>query len=311
MIKATAITKIEPQCIGGFINPDRYQELTQNFRSSFSGEVASVTITKSAMQAVLSDVEVSGIRFMNGLEDANDPASRILVLIPGNYTSAGSLPNVIVKAEGFLTNKGNNISLEQTWEVLFNHVLNFKRIDAGAHYTKINRGSFLGRNLLTELVNKTKGDHLIYHFGYDIENNYPYKALIQSKVNGSLIGDQSYPCPGSSGCPSLTEEMCALTRIITNFAGDDAEGQLDVLRAFRDKLLQNKLGGIKIEKYYTISASLVEVIDQEPNRDIILKGIYDMYIKASLESLMRNDEETAYSLFREALEYLTETYLYQ
>jgi hypothetical protein len=312
MITTASITKIEPQCIGAFINQDRYQELAQNFNHNFPGEVNQVTLSKSALKSVLHDATVSGIKFMNGLENANDPSSRMLVLIPGNYTSIGSLPNSIIKTDGFLTNEGNNISLEKTWQVLFNHVLNFKRIDASANYTRINRGSFMGREILTELVNQAESDNLIYHFGYDVENNYPYKALIQSGINGSLIGDESYPCPGSEGCPKGTmEEMCALTRITTNLAGGEAEGQLNVLRAFRDKLLQEKFSGVEIEKYYTISASLLEAIDKEQNQQVIFKGLYDKYIKTSLNSLAHNDEETAYTLFQEALEHLTKTYLYQ
>ena len=169
----------------------------------------------------------------------------------------------------------------------------------------------MGRNILTELVSKAKGDMLIYHFGYDIENNYPYKALIQPEANGIPIGDESYPCPGSSGCPKSVEEMCALTRIITNLVDNDPDGQLNELRAFRDKLLQNSLSGAEIEKYYTISASLLETIDMEPNHDLIYEGIYQAYIKPSLHSLANHNEEAAYILFREALEHLTTTYLYQ
>jgi len=111
MITTASITKIEPQCIGAFINQGRYQELAQNFRHNFPGEVNQVILSKSALKIVLHDATVSGIKFMNGLENANDPSSRMLVLIPGNYTSAGSLPNSIIKTDGFLTNEGNNISL--------------------------------------------------------------------------------------------------------------------------------------------------------------------------------------------------------
>jgi hypothetical protein len=305
------ISKINPEQVGGFITESHYQKLTRNFKVKFPTETCSVALSKSAVETVLRDENISGIKFMNGLKDAGDPLSRVLVLIPGNYIMANSLPNSVIKTDGFITNTGETISLEKTSHVLFNHVLNFKKIDANIHYTKINRGSFLGRKLLTALVEKAGNDNFIYAFGYNIEMNYPYKALIYPKANTFYIGDQSHPCPGSEGCPTISIETCALTHIATNFAGNKAEGQLNVLRAFRDKILQDKFNGTEIEKYYTISASLLEAINKRQNQEIIFKGIYDKYIKTSIDSITHNDEATAYALFQEAMQHLTDTYLYQ
>jgi hypothetical protein len=303
---------LDPTCVGEFITKNNYDELAQNFRNKFPSEAYFVNLSKSAVQTVLSNSNVSGIKFMNGLMDANNPSSRLLVLIPANYTMNSSLPNAIIKRDGFMTNTGAIISLEKTWQVLFNHVLNFKKMDSSAHYTKINRGSFLGRSLLTALIEKADDDNLIYDFGYNIEMDYPYKALIYPETNASYIGDQSHPCPGSTGCPdSIGIETCALTHIATNFAGNNAEGELNILRAFRDKILQDKFTGTEIEKYYTISASLLEAINKRQNQEIIFKGIYDKYIKTSIDSIKHNDEATAYALFQEAMQHLTDTYLYQ
>lgn len=304
-------TVLDPTTVGEFITENLYQELAQNFRTKFPSETRFVNLSKSAVETVLSDSNVSGIKFMNGLTDVNDPSSRILVLIPANYTMNNSLPNAVIKKDGFITNTGEVISLEKTWQVLFNHVLNLKKLDAGMHYTKINRGSFLGRKLLTALAEEAVNDNLIYTFGYNIEMNYPYKALIYPETNAFYIGDQSYPCPGSSGCPTTGKDPCALTRIATNFAGKEADGQLNVLRGFRDKILQEKFNGAEIEKYYTISASLLEAIDKEQNKAVIFKEIYDKYIQTSIASINNNDEATAYSLFQEAMQHLTDTYLYQ
>ncbi|WP_439694955.1 hypothetical protein ACFGVS_17745 [Mucilaginibacter sp. AW1-7] len=305
-------TVLDPTTVGEFITEDYYRELAQNFRTKFPSEARFVNLSKLAVETVLSDSNVSGIKFMNGLTDVNDPSSRILVLIPANYTMNNSLPNAIINKDGFITNTGEVISLEKTWQVLFNHVLNFKKLDAGMHYTKINRGSFLGRKLLTALAEEAGNDNLIYTFGYNIEMNYPYKALIYPETNAFLIGDQSMPCPGSAGCPgSTSSDPCALTRIATNFAGKEADNQLNVLRGFRDKILQEKLNGAEIEKYYTISASLLEAIDKEQNKAVIFKEIYDRYIQTSIASINNNDEVTAYSLFQEAMQHLTNTYLYQ
>jgi hypothetical protein len=125
--------------------------------------------------------------------------------------------------------------------------------------------------------------------------------------------EQSMPCPGSSGCPAVTtsNDPCALTQITTAMLGSGAESQLNLLRTFRDKILTDKFNGVEVEKYYTISASLLEAIDKTQNKEAIFKCLYDKYIATSLNAISQNDEETAFVLFQEAMQHLTETYLYQ
>jgi hypothetical protein len=180
-------------------------------------------------------------------------------------------------------------------------------------YTQINRGAFIGKILLTEFLAATTCDSIIYHLGYLVEENLPYKLIIQPADGIKMFGEMSLPCPGSSGCPAVTtsNDPCALTRITTTMLGTEAEGQLNTLRAFRDKILTDKFSGVEVEKYYTISASLLEAIDKTPNQEAIFKGLYDKYIATSINAINQNDEGTAFLLFREAMEHLTETYLYQ
>ncbi len=307
------ITQISPDQVGEFISESFYQELTENFHQKFPTEVKSVMLSRTAVETVLNGENVSGIKFMNGLEDANDPSSRMLVLIPCNYTVTASLPNSIINQHGFMTNTGKVISLEKTWQVLFNHVLNFKKLDPAMAYTLINRGSFMGRVLLTEFLAATACDNIIYHFGYLVEENLPYKLIIQPADGIKMFGEMSVPCPGGAGCPTVTtsNDPCALTRITTNMLGTEAEGQLNILRVFRDKILTDKFSGVEVEKYYTISASLLEAIDKTQNKEAIFKDLYDNYIATSLNAISQNDEETAFLLFQEAMQHLTETYLYQ
>jgi hypothetical protein len=306
-------TQISPEQVGEFISESFYQELTENFQQKFPSEVRSVMLSRLAVETVLSGENVSGIKFMNGLNDANDPSSRMLVLIPCNYTVTASLPNSIINQHGFITNTGEIISLERTWQVLFNHVLNFKKLDPEMGYTKINRGAFMGKVLLTEFLTATTCNSIIYHFGYLAEENLPYKLIIQPADGIKMFGEMSIPCPGGAGCPTVTtsNDPCALTRITTTMLGTETEGQLNTLRAFRDKILTDKFSGAEVEKYYTISASLLEAIDKIQNKEVIFKGLYDKYIATSLNAINQNDEDTAFVLFQEAMQHLTETYLYQ
>jgi hypothetical protein len=307
------ITQISPDQVGEFISESFYQELTENFQQKFPTEVKSVMLSRAAVETALSGEDVSGIKFMNGLEEANDPSSRMLVLIPCNYTVTASLPNSIINQHGFMTNTGQVISLEKTWQVLFNHVLNFKKLAPEMSYTRINRGSFMGRVRLTEFLDATTCDNFIYHFGYLAEENLPYKLIIQPSDGMEMYVEQSMPCPGSSGCPAVTtsNDPCALTQITTAMLGSGAESQLNLLRTFRDKILTDKFNGVEVEKYYTISASLLEAIDKTQNKEAIFKCLYDKYIATSLNAISQNDEETAFVLFQEAMQHLTETHLYQ
>ncbi|MBS1522063.1 MAG: hypothetical protein JST50_13760 [Bacteroidetes bacterium] len=311
MIQTISTTEFNPCYAGEFITESYYHELVENFNAKFPTEVTSVPISKSVIKAALDGNSVSGIKFMNGLEDSHDPSSRILVLIPGNFTTNNTLPNSIINKSGFLTNNGTAISLERTWEVLFNHVLHYKTLDPDMHYTKINRGSFLGRERLLTLLNDSNCEDFIYHFGYVIEENLPYKPIIQPANGLKMFVEQSIPCPGSALCPDTTSVPCAITYIATSFAGKESENQLSVLRSFRDKLLQNNTSGIAIEKYYTISASLIEAINTRENKEAIFRDIYNKYLKPSVEQLNRNDEASAYLLFTEVIDHLTNEYLFQ
>lgn len=311
MIQTIPTSEFNPCYAGEFITESYYHELVRNFNSKFPSEVASVMISKAVIETALSGNNVSGIKFMNGLENAHDPSSRMLVLIPGNFTTNNNLPNSVINKSGFLTNNGTVISLERTWEVLFNHVLNYKTLDSDMHYTRINRGSFLGRERLLTLVNDSNCNDFIYHFGYVIEDNLPYKPIIQPANGLKMFVEQSVPCPGGAGCPDVMSIPCAITYIATMFAGKESENQLSVLRSFRDKLLQNKFSGIEIEKYYSISASLLEAISREENKESIFKDIYNKYLKPSVEQLNQNDEASAYLLFTEVIDHLTNEYLFQ
>jgi len=307
------IAQIRPEQVGEFISESFYKELTENFQQKFPTEIRSVTLNRMAVETAMSGENVSGIKFMNGLEDANDPSSRILVLIPCNYTVTASLPNSIINQYGFMTNTGEIISLERTWQVLFNHVLNFKKLDPEMSYTKINRGSFMGRVRLGEFLNATDCHNFIYHFGHLAEEDLPYKLIIQPSDGMKMFIEQAMPCPGTAGCPAVTtsNDPCALTQITTTMLGSGAESQLNLLRTFRDKILTDKFSGVEVEKYYTISASLLEAIDKTQNKEAIIKGLYDKYIATSLNAISQNDEATAFVLFQEAMQHLTETYLYQ
>ncbi len=307
--QSALISTFDPRYAGEFIAESYYHELVRNFRNRFSDQITSVTIAKSALESILIDDNVSGIKFMNALEDPYDPSTRFLVLIPANHTVNDRLPNSIIKKSGYLKSDGTFISLKRTWEVLFNHVLNYKRLDPEIHYTRINRGNFFGRERIKELLNATDSESFIYHFGYAIEADLPFKPIVQPSNGFKMFLEECCPCPGSPLCKG--SEVCALTYLSEKFSGGKESAQLGVLRSFRDKLLNDKISGLEVEKYYTISASLLEAINNHENKEDIFKNLYDKYLRPSVEYLNGNDEQSAYLLFTEVLEYLTEEYLFQ
>ena len=83
-------------------------QLINGFKEKYPEEVSTILIESSIiLNAVKNLSNVSGIRFMYGMESVNDPASKVLLIMPCNATSTHQLiPNVIVQPNGYLNNRG-------------------------------------------------------------------------------------------------------------------------------------------------------------------------------------------------------------
>src|SRR3954470_13782245 len=100
-------TKRPAELIGEIINNAYALQLINGFREKYPEEVSTLLIESITLFNAVKDLlNVSGIRFMYGMGSANDPASKVLLLMPCNVTSTHQLiPNVIVQPHGYLNNR--------------------------------------------------------------------------------------------------------------------------------------------------------------------------------------------------------------
>jgi hypothetical protein len=149
----TIATKRAAQDVGQRISGKLSDYLKNGFKQKFPCEKSVVFVSKETiLKSFEHPDQISGIRFMYGFENGGDPESRVLLLMPCNITSTDlSIPNIIVKPHGYLNNKGNRVSLEKSWEILYNHALRFSVYYPGQNFNKIMRGSFIGiRSLISQ-----------------------------------------------------------------------------------------------------------------------------------------------------------------
>ncbi|MEO6524020.1 MAG: hypothetical protein ABIN91_20215 [Mucilaginibacter sp.] len=308
LIKTTS--KTNPLYVGEFRSQQECAHLTANFRKSFPDEITSVNIKRSVIQNLLDNENVSGIRFMYGLGDKNDAASRVIILMPCNFTMQGNIPNVIFNKSGFYTHNGDMISLDDACGKQVNHVFRMKSQNPEIAYTKILRGYFLGKAGLLELINRVTDEYVSYNFGYDITSNSTLKPVIRS-IDGDDDGlDHGKLCPPDTDCGMESDITCVATYVAEYYAANK-EGELNILRGFRDIVLNENLASAAIEKYYTISASIMEQLYKDVAKTEVAQTLYHNYFKTSVASLVADDKAQAFRIFEECMQYLTDKYLYQ
>jgi hypothetical protein len=309
LIKTTS--KTNPLYVGEFISQLECAHLTANFRKSFPDEITSVNIKRSVIQNLLDNENVSGIRFMYGLSDKDDAASRLIILMPCNFTMQGNIPNVIFNKSGFFVNTGNMISLNDACAKQVNHVFRIKSQNPQIPYTKVLRGYFLGKASLLKLINNVTDEYISYNFGYDTNENITLKPVLHSMSGDDDGGlDHGLICPPDTGCGMETDITCVATYVAEYYAANK-EGELNILRGFRDIVLNENSASAAIEKYYTISASIMEHLYKDAAKTEVAQTLYHNYFKTSVASVVANDKAQAFKIFEECMQYLTDRYLYQ
>src|SRR5450631_1545390 len=164
------------ESVGEVIDTDYALQLIRGFAEKFPGEVSWISIDTATIFASVKNLSnVSGIRFMYGMELVGDPASKIILLIPCNDTSGGlGIPNTIVAPEGYLNNKGERVGLKRTWELLYNHAIHYAGLLPEIKFSHIFRGDYFGIASLTGLLKEDRRAHSIqYHFGFDVNITDP------------------------------------------------------------------------------------------------------------------------------------------
>lgn len=306
---------------GEIIDSTYALQLIQGFKEKFPGEVSKISIESAIIFNAIKDLSnVSGIRFMYGMESANDPTSKTILLIPCNVTSVHyRIPNTIVQPQGYLNSSGERVSLKRTWELLYNHAIHYAAMLPGIKFNRIMRGAFFGINTLDMLLKEyTNAEGVSYHFGWDhsiADQALQLKPVLQP-LHADGAGYELYLDHGSP-CPPLCDDIddgCIVTNMVS--AGNTyvhvQEQELNFYRSYRNNyLLSSANNGPLVEMYYYVSPALKEVILDTGRAAAIYSSLYNNEVQQCNKLIREGMYEAAKVLFEQTMENLMKTYLFR
>jgi hypothetical protein len=313
----TLITpKKAAEFVGEIIENDIAERMIDDFKKEFPKEVSQVEISvETIFRSVENVSNVSGIRFMYGLESSDDPLSRVIVLIPCNNTSTHlSIPNSIIMPEGYLTHNGKRVSLKRTWELLFNHAVHYSTLLKEVKFNRIVRGDFVGIESLKQLCfGFANAKSISYYFGYDKDcADLPFrnKSVLQPK-NETGIGFDIY-MDFTRPCPPYCSDDCIISKMVQKNAEQNSnDEELNIYRGFRDRYLyENILSAPLVEMYYYISPVLIEAIQQTGKEDLVYSEIYFGPMQNCNDLIANSKFEEAKLLFEETINSLLKKYVF-
>ncbi|MBO9565639.1 MAG: hypothetical protein J7621_22885 [Niastella sp.] len=314
-------TSRKPAALTGELIDSAYAlQLKQGFRERFPQEITSIFIkTATVFDAVKELPQVSGIRFMYGMESANDPTSKVILLIPCNSTSAHlAIPNTIVQPQGYLNHRGERVDLKRTWELLYNHAVHYACLLPEVKFNKIVRGVFFGIDSLHALLKEyTQAHGMHYYFGWDETvagpaiQHKPVLQPVQADGNSyNIYMDYGSPCPPV--CPGEGDSCVATNSVnIGHVLTNDEDAELNIYRHYRDNyFLANAGNGPLVEMYYYVSPALTEAIQDTGRASAIYTELYNEEIRQCNVLIGEGKYEAAKVLFEQTMERLMKTYLF-
>lgn len=314
---ANVAAKRPAELTGEIIDSAYALQLIQGFRQKFPSEVSSVFIESATIFNAVKDLpNVSGIRFMYGMESVDDPTSKVILLIPCDTTSAHRpIPNTIVQPQGYLNNRGERVSLKRTWQVLYNHAVHTASLLPAIKFRKIFRGVFFGMDSLKSLLQEYTHAHGIhYHFGWDDFTpglDAQHKAVLHPlRTDGTGYGiymDFGNICPTSCYPPPKPEnpkptpdaDSIPFFDLLPNKYSYGDNPSMD------DDLATGPL----IEMCYYVSPALEEAIAGTGKAAEIYTALYDHELRKCNMLIEEGQYEAARILFEQTMDELIKTYL--
>jgi hypothetical protein len=304
--------------VGAPISAEEYRQITTAFKERYPDQVPSVFLSR---EIILSSVQglsnVSGIQFKYGLNDADDPGSRRIVLIPArNKADGGSSAIRIVSHNGYICENGERVNLDQFFTLLGNHVDNFKKIETEIALSRLPKSYFWGIKKIMKLLEVENCAGLVFHFGY----NAAMPTTAQKYQNVLEVVDDKYESLnvymeyGQCECctdPDPCKFECIVSIAAEKYLKDAAESKLNVLRAFRDEwLLQQKDGQALYEMYYFLSPGIVAEIQDKPDQDVYWAQLYNEFSKC-LDLIKQNKYEEVKAYYINLMHNLANRFLLQ
>jgi hypothetical protein len=309
-MKNPDVIRIQPENVGKQISKEQRDFLLTHFKDTFPDKTSSLELSKSLLSYILTESGVSGIRFMYGKRDSSK-SETCIVLMPCGYDYKGDgIPNIILQ-ENYFLHTGEQVSIEETWKILFNHVMHEHRLNPSLNVKKIHRGDYWGINRLMDFINYQEAASLRFSFGYSpLECDFTqgiHPVLEAMDINKNILDifmDFTGPCPTSCVDPI---EPCIATNVMKIISQYESEEELNILRQFRDDLWFSPNGHL-VELYYHTSPVLTTAIDQLENKEEIYKSIYYNSLKPCFEAINAQDDHKTCELFVQSFKNLANTY---
>jgi hypothetical protein len=319
-MKTETITrKRNAEDVGQKISLELADYLKNGFKQRFPEEKPAVFISKESILKAIENIgDLSGIRFMYGLGVANDPKSKVVIMIPCNNTSTHlPIPNSIMLPQGYMAHTGDVVSFENTWKILYNHTVHFNRYFAELPFNKIMRGSFMGINSLLSLISIEDCAGINFNFGYDetISEIPARNRPVFEAVN--IWGDvPDGPWDFTTPCPSLcdykdTQQMEQLAAVNIEQHQPAVTG-LKLNSDFRDGyLLKQESNGSLVEMYYYATPSINEKMEAIRNSGAGYNSVYEPQIKLFNDLIAEGSFTEAKTIFESTITGMIDTYLFQ
>lgn len=295
------------ESIGDFIKPDYYQFLIDGYARKHPTETPSVFIPKSLILETLENVpDVSGLRFMYGRRKDADPRSRTIILMPCNNTSTHkAIPNLILRPAGYLTHDGEELTLQQCWDLFNRYVIRIGTLLPKEERKNLPRGCFYGIDSLRSLLNTKDCAGIRYHFGYNPATgnlSQRYEAVLEAVDNNQkslhVYMEVGQLCPTLSS-PEPPGVMPDIWVLVSTFAHSalSSDDQLSKDGAFYEMV------------HYTMP-TLIEAIRQTGQKRRSDNQILEEQFSESLFLLSEGQLQEARNACRQRLEELMEKYLF-
>ncbi|HEX6431659.1 MAG TPA: CFI-box-CTERM domain-containing protein [Niastella sp.] len=303
--------------VGAPISAEECRQLKAAFEERYPDQIPAVFLSR---EIILSSIQglsnVSGIQFNYGLDNADEPGSRRIILVPTRNRVDGESSAIrIVPRNGYVCENGERVNLDQFFTLLGNHVNNIKRIENEIALSRLPKGYFWGIKKVLKLLEVEKCAGLVFHFGYNpamptAAQQFQNVLEVVDDKFGSLNVFMEY---GQCACcidPNPCTPEC-LASIAAEKYLKDADSKLDVLRAFRDSwLLQQKDGHALYEMYYFLSPNIVAEIQYRPNQDVIWENVYNDFSKC-LDLIKQNKYEEVKAYYINLMHSLANRFLLQ
>src|ERR1700750_2760045 len=162
------------RAIGGMIRKEYFDHLIEGYDRAHPTEEKSVVIPRALIDAALAESSaVCGIRFMYGQRQDADVRSRVVLLMPCYEKTTGNLvPNLFLTDEGYLTDDGTRVGLEECFEMFERHVDRMAALLPDASRKDLPRGVYFGVESLRALGDRADCAGVRFHFGYNADKDY-------------------------------------------------------------------------------------------------------------------------------------------